>query len=52
MNVFTPFLIMGLFVVLQVLYYSGFFKRFRNRWIPLMLFVGISTVLIVLSLLF
>lgn len=49
---YTPFIIMGLFALLQVLYFTGAFKRYNNRFVPLFLFLGLSAAVLGVSFLF
>ncbi len=45
----APFIVMGLFVIIQILYYLGVFRRLSNRFIPMILFLSLSVVTIVLA---
>lgn len=45
----VPFIVMGLFVVIQVMYYLGIFRGQKNRLIPMFLFLSLSAVAILIA---
>lgn len=49
MRIYAPLIVLGIFVVVQVLYYAGVFKRYKNKFVPLFVFLGLSTPILIAS---